>query len=111
MLDNEKVEDIAMTIIANAGGAKSSALEAIKRAKGNDFEGAEEAMDQSRQYSLDAHNAHSTLLTLDARGELPKPNVLMTHAQDHFMIASLAQDMAVEIIDLYKRMKEQEVGK
>lgn len=108
MLGNEKMEEIAMGIIANAGGAKGCAFEAIQKAKKRDFAGAKESLRQAADFSLTAHNAHTELLSMDANGEVPGLDILLTHAQDHFMMASLAQDLAIELVDVYQALYEKE---
>ncbi|MDD2993251.1 MAG: PTS lactose/cellobiose transporter subunit IIA [Pygmaiobacter sp.] len=106
MIENELFEDISMTIIANAGACKSNSFEAIHAAKVGDFEGADNAMRQAKEYVAKAQVAHAKLLQLDAQGKAPAVDILLTHAQDHFMMATLAQDMALELIDVYKAIKQ-----
>lgn len=105
MIENELFEDISMTIIANAGACKSDSFEAIHAAKAGDFAAAEKAMQRAKEYVAKAQVAHAKLLQLDAQGKAPAVDILLTHAQDHFMMASLAQDMALELIDVYKAIK------
>ena len=100
MQDNEKLEDQAMLIIANAGAARSAAFEALKRAKEKDFASAEEGLKKADEYALISHNAHSELLKMDAKGEVEKVDLLLSHAQDHLMNAALAVELITEIVAL-----------
>lgn len=82
-----------MSIIANAGMAKSSAMEAIAYAHDCQFEKARELIDTSENYELEAHRKHSQILTLEANGELVGSGVLVSHAQDQFMLADFAREI------------------
>lgn len=108
MTNNEALEEIAMTLIANAGGARNDAFVAIKKAKVTDFDSADAALVSAANYLQQAHDSHSQLLKLDAHGQVPCVDLLLSHAQDHFMMASLAKDLAAEIVDVYKAVS---VGK
>lgn len=106
MIENEKLQEIAMTVIANAGQARSDAFEAVQKAKKEDFPKAEECLKRAKDNALCAHKAHTELLTMDARGELEGLDILLTHAQDHFMMADLALDMAKELVEVYQALHE-----
>jgi Phosphotransferase system cellobiose-specific component IIA len=103
MLNNEKLEDLAMMIIANAGASRGAAFEAMALAKKNDFEAAQEKLKQAEEYGESAHDAHSQLLKLDAKGEVDKVDLLLSHSQDHLMNAQLARELIAEIIELYQK--------
>lgn len=100
MLSNEKIEDLAMMIISNAGAGKGAAFEALNAAKQYDFDSAVIKMKQANDYIHDSHASHSTLLQMDARGELNEIDLLLTHAQDHVMTAQLAIELIGEIVAL-----------
>ena len=101
MNNDEELKNLAMMIIASAGECKGLAYEAIKKAKTGDFVQAEELMEKAKKSQAEAHNAHFQLLIKESNGELEKINVLITHAQDHFMASLTAMDMATEMIELY----------
>nr|AGS52004.1 phosphotransferase system cellobiose-specific component IIA [uncultured bacterium contig00006] len=100
MLNDERLEDMAMLIIANAGAARGAAFEALSQAKRGDFTAAAACMKTAEDYSHAAHDAHSGLLKLDAKGEVPQLDLLLTHSQDHLLCAALAMDLIAEIVQL-----------
>ena len=102
MLGNEKLEDLAMMIIANAGASRGAAFEALALAKRNEFDQARDKLRESERYGEEAHDAHSQLLKLDAKGEVSQVDLLLSHSQDHLMNAQLARELIIEIIGLYK---------
>jgi len=105
MINDERLEDIAMRIIANAGAARANAFDALSEAKKGDFDKAQALIVSCREFSHLAQTAHRELLQMDAKGEVPATDILLTHAQDHFMMATLAEEMAAEFIELYRLIK------
>lgn len=108
--ETEQQREAAMEIIAKAGAAKSCAFAAIHRAKDFDFAGAAEQLDEAERYATEAHKVHTDLLVREAGGQQADAGLLMTHAQDHFMMATLAQEMAEEIVDVYRALEEAKGG-
>jgi len=95
-------EMCAMNIIANSGDARSKAFGALEAAKAGDFEEADRLLEEAKACGQKAHNAQTELLFADAQGLAPAMNVLLVHAQDHFMTSMLAEELIREIILLYK---------
>lgn len=108
--ETEQQREAAMEIIAKAGAAKSCAFAAIHRAKAFDFAGAAEQLDEAECYATEAHKVHTGLLVREAGGQQADAGLLMTHAQDHFMMATLAQELAEEIVDVYRALGEAKGG-
>lgn len=104
MIDADRMEEMALAIIASAGEAKGFAYNAVNQAKEGDFAGAEESLKEVERAEHTAHDAHHDLLILEADGELPPLGVLTTHAQDHFMAGLLVQELCTEIVALYREV-------
>lgn len=105
MEENSKYEVIAMNIIASAGETRSLCIEALREAREDNFDKAEEMLNEAEQAIHDAHQAQMDLLVQEANGEKAELSILLIHAQDHFMTSLLALDLAREIIALYKKGK------
>jgi PTS system cellobiose-specific IIA component len=103
-MDNEKIEDQAMLIISHAGMARGLAFESLKAAKAGNFEEAGAKMKEAGESSHAAHAAHSELLAMSARGEVPCVDLLLSHAQDHLMSAALAIELITEINGLHQKV-------
>ncbi|MCD8069272.1 MAG: PTS lactose/cellobiose transporter subunit IIA [Lachnospiraceae bacterium] len=99
-------EMIAMSIIASAGDARSDAFAALAAAKEGNFEEADRLLAEAKEAGVGAHKAQTDLLFAEANGNAPEMNVLLVHAQDHFMTSMLAEELIREIIDLYKLLKK-----
>ena len=55
-----------------------------------------------------AHEIQNELLTEETKTGKSLTNILMVHAQDHLSMALMLKDNAIEIIDVYKKIKELE---
>lgn len=103
MNDNSELDMISMNIIANAGQAKSLVFEALKEAKENNFDRAEELIKEAETSINEVHKVQMDLLVDEANGNKKDINILLVHAQDHFMTTLLAYDLIKEMIEVYKR--------
>ncbi|MCR5668420.1 MAG: PTS lactose/cellobiose transporter subunit IIA [Lachnospiraceae bacterium] len=99
-------EMIAMGIIASAGDARSYAFNALEEAKKGNYDAAEELLKKCKEAGIGAHQSQMDLLTAQANGCAPEMDVLLVHAQDHFMTSMLAEELIREIIQLYKKLDE-----
>ena len=108
--ETERQREAAMEIIAKAGAARSCAFAAIHRAKGFDFGGAAEQLDEAERYATEAHKVHTELLVREAGGQQTDGGLLVAHAQDHFMMATLAQELAEEIVEAALRRSGEWAG-
>lgn len=105
-MENEKLQDVAMQIIASAGSCKGLAYEAISLAKDAQLNQAANKLNEAKQLMTEAHNAHFKLLQLEADGQIDSIGVLTTHSQDHFMGSILAFEIANEFINVYKELND-----
>ena len=81
----EDLETIIMELLVNAGSARSSALTALQLARKGDFAASEQAMAESHEFVKHAHKIQTV------------------HSQDHLMNAMVIQDLATDMIELYRR--------
>lgn len=105
MQDTEKLEEIAMLIIANSGAGRSSAFEALEKAKAGKFDEADALMQTAEEQLHSAHEAHRELLKMDASGQVEQVTILLSHAQDHLMAGTLAKELIFEIILLRRELQ------
>lgn len=101
----ENSEDIAMTIIANSGDARSLAFGALECARKGEFDKAGELLKKSKEAAVIAHQAQTDLLIGEANGIKNEINVLLIHSQDHLMTSMLAQELIEEMIILWQDRK------
>ena len=88
----EGLEMICFKIISNVGGARSSYIEAIQKAKQGDFEGARECIKAGQEMFLVGHEAHFELI----------------QKEDQLMSAEGFKIIAEEMIASYERIAELE---
>ena len=100
----EGLELVSFQIIAAAGSARSSYVEALQAAKNGNFEEAEALIKQGDTDFVEAHHVHAELIHKFAGGEDPGANILLIHAEDQVMSAEVLKLMALEFIELYKKL-------
>lgn len=97
-------ENIIFGLITNSGEARSYAMEALREARNENFEKAEEMIKEAEEKLLIAHKSQTELIQMEAAGEKMEINILLIHAQDHLMNAITIKDLAIEIIELHKKI-------
>lgn len=100
----EGIELVCFEIISAVGGARSCYVEAIQKAKENDFEGAQKLVEEGDALFQQGHQAHAKLITQEANGDKVDVVLLLVHAEDQLMSAEAFKILANEFIDVYKKM-------
>lgn len=93
-----------MQLIANAGESKTKAFEALAAVKTRDFDRARNLLAESKEIDVAAHNAQTAMISQEFDPDhTPEPvNLLMVHAQDHYMTSQLARDLIETMIDIFE---------
>ncbi|PTV93624.1 PTS system cellobiose-specific IIA component/PTS system lactose-specific IIA component [Halanaerobium saccharolyticum] len=101
-----ELEENLIEIISLSGEVKKKFLKAVKHAKNNEPEEAEDVFNEADDQLIKAHLKQTELINKEAGGEKLESSLLLTHAQDHLMTAILLKDMAKEFMDLYQRLED-----
>lgn len=96
------MEENIFPIISLAGESKSLAYEALRLAKENKFDEAEEKMKEADSLLLKSHEFQTNLISREADGEKIEITMLFVHAQDHLMTAMSEKNLIKEMIDILK---------
>ena len=96
--------DVAMGLIAGAGDARSSCMEAIELAKEGKFQEAREALTRADDSMVAAHETQTQLIRDEMSEESEGVSLLMVHAQDHLNLALVMRDVAEEFIQIHQRL-------
>lgn len=96
--------DVAMGLIAGAGDARSSCMEAIELAKEGKVQEAREALTRADDSMVAAHETQTQLIRDEMSGESEGVSLLMVHAQDHLNLALVMRDVAEEFIQIHQRL-------
>lgn len=103
MDDNEL--EIIMKLIMYGGDAKGKVLMAIKEAKIGNFKASQTCIEEAKEALKIAHNSQTRLLTSEAENYGKSDiSLLMVHGQKHLMSGIISVDLAIEIIDIYKKI-------
>ena len=101
----EGLELTAFEIISAVGTARSTYIEAIQKAKEGKFDEAEQMIKEGDEMFVEGHHAHAKLLTHEAEnGQGSAVSLIILHAEDQLMSAEGFKTIALEFIDLYKRL-------
>ncbi|KLU62499.1 lichenan-specific phosphotransferase enzyme IIA component [Peptococcaceae bacterium CEB3] len=95
-------EEVVFTLIARSGNAKGLCFQALDAARKGHPDESDALMEKAKEELLAAHHVQTELIQEEASGAKHEMNLLMAHAQDHLMNASLAKDLITELILMYK---------
>lgn len=101
---NDEQMEVVMGLIMHGGNAKGLAFQAIQDAKQGNFTEADEKIELANQELKEAHDVQTNMLTQEAQGNHVHVDLYMVHGQDHLMNAITFKDLAVEIIELLRRL-------
>lgn len=102
------LEKMIFSIISYSGDAKNLFMEAIKYAKNNKPQKADDCLKEADEKLIKAQLKQTELIKLESNGEEIEKSILLTHGQDHLMTASLLKDLAAEIIELNQKVNSKE---
>lgn len=97
-------EQQIMEIIGAAGTSKALAFSALAKVREHDYEGARQALKEAKEADLAAHNAQTQVISQALAGgaDAVTADLLMVHAQDHYMTSQLARDLIEELVKIFE---------
>lgn len=107
-MEKEAVQGISFQLVAHAGEASACFFDAVELARQGDFDAAEAKLSQGTSSLNEAHDSQTDLLRCEVNGEDIAFSLLLVHAQDHLMSTILLERMARELIEVYRRMADDE---
>ncbi|MBP2016053.1 MULTISPECIES: PTS lactose/cellobiose transporter subunit IIA [Anaerococcus] len=102
-LTRQEISMIGFEIVAYAGDARSSLLEAIKCARRGEFDKIDGLVRDAQENLNIAHAKQTEMLALEAQGKDLDIGFIMIHAQDHLMTTMLLKDIVYDICEIYKK--------
>lgn len=103
-MTNEELQMAAFEIILNSGNSRTTVHEAFAAMREGEFDKALELLDAANEDLLLAHHAQTKLLQEYAGGTEIKIEIIMVHAQDHLMTTMTLREVALEMLELYKKI-------
>ena len=105
--DDDKVVQVAMQIVIEAGDARNAVGKALDCAAKFDFAGAKEYMEEAGSHISQAHNAQTEMIQSEIAGtENIQPSLLFNHAQDTLMTIMSELNLAKELIAFFEIMNK-----
>lgn len=102
-MNKEEVTMIGFEIVAYAGDARSSLIEAMNAARDGEYDKAEELIKEADESITQAHNTQTEILAKEASGENVELSFIMVHGQDHLMTTILLRDLVEHMVELYRK--------
>ncbi|BAH81894.1 PTS cellobiose transporter subunit IIA [Streptococcus dysgalactiae] len=103
-MNTEELQMAAFGIILSSGNARTIVHEAFAAMREGDYDKAEQLLEDANADMLEAHHAQTDLLQEYASGTEIKIEIIMVHAQDHLMTTMTLREVALEMLDLYKKV-------
>lgn len=100
----EELEMTCFEMISAVGSARSSYIEAIHAAKVGDYDKANQLIEEGNSSFLEGHKVHLQLIQNEASGKKNEMSLLLVHSEDQLMSAEGFKILALELIDIYKRI-------
>jgi PTS system cellobiose-specific IIA component len=97
------LEQIAFTIIAQAGAAKSTYLDALDSAKRGETDHTAALLSEGDALLRTAHQAHMEVISQEANGNTPPFSLLLVHAEDQINTAEIIRILVSELIPLHTK--------
>ncbi|WP_410012875.1 PTS lactose/cellobiose transporter subunit IIA [Sodalis sp. C49] len=102
------METTIMTLLVNAGEARSLCMTALACARDGDVDRAGMLLADADNFIKAAHRLQTGLIGADqGEGKIPM-TLILVHAQDHLMNAILARELINEMVILYQRQQAQQ---
>ena len=105
-MTKEDVTMVGFEIVAFAGDARSKLMIALNKAQNGEFEEAENLVKEAEECLVGAHNAQTDILAKESAGENLEMSFIMIHGQDHLMTTMTLREVALEMLELYKKLEE-----
>lgn len=102
----EGLELLSFQIIANVGEAKSSLFQAMKAAREERFEEAEDFIKTAEESLGKAHEFHVEMLQKESEEEPIKVTLLLMHAEDQMMTTEMLKDVTSEMLLMHKKYSQ-----
>lgn len=106
----EITEEFLMTLLCQAGAARSAVMQSLVEARKGDFANAYASFTAADEALEEVHKTQTELIGFDEGEGKIKMTLILTHIQDHIMNAMLCRDLAFEIIDLQSKIQNKELA-
>ncbi|WP_373760427.1 PTS cellobiose transporter subunit IIA [Streptococcus ferus] len=103
-MNTEELQIAAFEIILNSGNARTIVHEAFAEMRSGNYDVAAQKLEDANNELLLAHKAQTDLLQEYASGTEIKIEIIMVHAQDHLMTTMTLREVALEMLELYKKV-------
>lgn len=104
-LDKEELINTSMKIILHAGNARTMMMEMFEALEEDNFSLCDEKYNLAQLEIDKAHLIQTSIVQMEANGEVIEYSPLFTHAQDILMTVQTQHILSKNIIRLYKKIQ------
>lgn len=108
MGEDDKLINISMSIILYAGNARNAVREVGKKIGNNDLTGIEELLKEAHKEFVKAHQAQTSVIQSEAKGEEYSMSILFSHAQDTLMSTQSELFMIETLYNYIRKCREEQ---
>ncbi len=101
----KELEMKCCSLIAQVGDARSSYIEAVRKASEGKLDEAEVLMKNGHMSYVYGHKIHTELMMLQSGAENHTYDLLLMHAEDQMMSTETVEIMAEQFIRLYQKLQ------
>ena len=105
-MTKDELSMVGFEIVAYSGDARSTLLSLLKEMRAGNFEHVEEKLKEADENINLAHQSQTKILQQEARGEDMEMGFIFIHGQDHLMTTMTLREVALEMLELYKKLEE-----
>ena len=105
-MTRDDLQVIAFEIILHSGDARALVHEGLDLMRNGKFDEASKKLDEANEKLLEAHKSQTNLLQNYANGDEIVLEVIMVHAQDHLMTTMTLRELALEFLEVYKKINK-----
>lgn len=102
---DEKIVNVAMQIILNAGDARNNVMSAMSAEMDGDKKKADELLSIARECIKKAHLSQTEVIQEEARGNKMDICFLFIHAQDTLMTIASEVNMIEQMMRMYRKLE------
>lgn len=102
-MDKDEIQNVAFTIILHSGNSRTLIHEGFGFMRNGEFERTEEKLEEANSELTAAHKSQTSLMQKYTSGEDVNMDIIMVHAQDHLMTTITLREVALEMLELYRR--------
>lgn len=107
-MNEDELNKVSMQIILHAGDARNQITEAMNRISDQEFDAAQQLLDDAQDNLRKAHESQTTTIQDAASGVEVPYSVLFSHAQDTLMTIMSELNITKQLLKMFRKVSFKE---